>query len=77
MFGGVDPPGGGKWPPRDLRDWQAIHAWALGTLARESQWAGCGRKMKAIAYNRYGPANALKRVKIGRPAAHVPDSQGR
>jgi menaquinone-dependent protoporphyrinogen oxidase len=37
IFGGVDPPGRGKGPPRDLRNWQAIHAWAadaLGTAAR-------------------------------------------
>ena len=33
VFGGVDPPGGSKRPHRDLRDWQAIRAWALGTLA--------------------------------------------
>lgn len=33
VFGGADPPGHGKRPPRDLRDWQAIHTWATGTLA--------------------------------------------
>jgi menaquinone-dependent protoporphyrinogen oxidase len=33
IFGGVDPPGRGKRPRRDLRDWQAIHTWATETLA--------------------------------------------
>jgi len=33
VFGGVDPPGPGKRPRRDLRDWQAIHTWATDTLA--------------------------------------------
>ena len=32
VFGGVDPPGRGKRPQRDLRDWQAIHTWATDTL---------------------------------------------
>ncbi len=31
VFGGVDPPGRGKDPRRDLRNWQAMHAWATGT----------------------------------------------
>lgn len=33
VFGGVDPPGRGGRPRRDLRDWQAIDAWAADTLA--------------------------------------------
>ena len=33
IFGGVDPPGRGKRPQRDLRNWQTIHAWATETLA--------------------------------------------
>ena len=33
VFGGVDPPGRGKRPLRDLRDWQAIHTWATDTLS--------------------------------------------
>jgi len=33
IFGGVDPPGRGKRPQRDLRNWQTIHAWATDTLA--------------------------------------------
>ena len=40
VFGGVDPPGRGKGPQRDLRNWQAIHVWAtdtLGTVARMGQ----------------------------------------
>jgi menaquinone-dependent protoporphyrinogen oxidase len=33
IFGGVDPPGRGKRPQRDLRNWQTIHTWAKETLA--------------------------------------------
>jgi len=33
VFGGADPPGRGKRPRRDLRNWQAIHTWASDTLA--------------------------------------------
>jgi menaquinone-dependent protoporphyrinogen oxidase len=33
VFGGVDPPGRGKRPPRDLRDWGAIRSWGVNTLA--------------------------------------------
>jgi menaquinone-dependent protoporphyrinogen oxidase len=33
VFGGVDPPGRGKRPQRDLRNWQTIDAWATDTLA--------------------------------------------
>jgi menaquinone-dependent protoporphyrinogen oxidase len=33
IFGGVDPPGRGKRPQRDLRNWQAIRTWAADTLA--------------------------------------------
>ena len=33
VFGGVDPPGRGKRPRRDLRNWQVIHAWAADILA--------------------------------------------
>jgi len=40
VFGGVDPPGRSKGPRRDLRNWQAVHAWAteaLGTATRMRQ----------------------------------------
>jgi menaquinone-dependent protoporphyrinogen oxidase len=37
VFGGADPPGRGRRPPRDLRDWQAIHAWATGVLTTAIQ----------------------------------------
>jgi menaquinone-dependent protoporphyrinogen oxidase len=37
IFGGVDPPGRGDEPKRDLRNWQAIHAWATDTLAATSR----------------------------------------
>jgi len=33
VFGGVDPPGRGGHQQRDLRDWQAIRAWATQVLA--------------------------------------------
>jgi menaquinone-dependent protoporphyrinogen oxidase len=33
IFGGADPPGRGKRPQRDLRNWQTIHTWAADTLA--------------------------------------------
>jgi len=33
VFGGVDPPGRGKRPRRDLRSWETIHAWAAHALA--------------------------------------------
>jgi len=33
VFGGVDPPGRGKGPRRDLRNWRAIDTWATDTLA--------------------------------------------
>jgi len=33
VFGGLDPPGRGKRPQRDLRNWQTIHTWATDTLA--------------------------------------------
>ncbi len=33
IFGGADPPGRGKRPQRDLRNWQAIHTWATDSLA--------------------------------------------
>ena len=42
VFGGVDPPGRGKRPPRDLRDWQAIHTWATDTLVTAAR-GGQGR----------------------------------
>ena len=32
IFGGVDPPGRGKRPQRDSRNWQTIHTWATDTL---------------------------------------------
>jgi len=34
VFGGVDPPGRGSRERRDLRDWDAIRAWAGDILAR-------------------------------------------
>jgi menaquinone-dependent protoporphyrinogen oxidase len=37
IFGGVDPPGRGKRPQRDLRNWQTIHTWATDTLATTIQ----------------------------------------
>ena len=33
VFGGADPPGRGKRPRRDLRNWETIHAWAADVLA--------------------------------------------
>ena len=33
VFGGADPPGRSKSPPRDLRSWEIIHAWAAQALA--------------------------------------------
>ena len=33
VFGGVDPPGRGKGPRRDLRNWDIIRAWAATALA--------------------------------------------
>jgi len=33
VFGGVDPPGRSKGPPRDLRNWRAIDTWATENLA--------------------------------------------
>jgi len=37
VFGGVDPPGRGKRPRRDLRDWAAIRAWAADVLAAAAE----------------------------------------
>jgi hypothetical protein len=37
IFGGVDPPGRGKRPRRDLRNWQTIYTWATDTLATTIQ----------------------------------------
>jgi len=33
VFGGVDPPGRSKHPPRDLRNWETIRAWGTQALA--------------------------------------------
>ena len=33
VFGGVDPPGNSKRPPRDLRNWETIATWATQALA--------------------------------------------
>ena len=33
VFGGVDPPGHGKRPRRDLRNWETIRGWATQALA--------------------------------------------
>src|SRR5512142_1404640 len=46
VFGGVDPPGRGRRPRRDLRNWQAIDAWAADTLAAAGQ-TGQGRSTAA------------------------------
>ena len=32
VFGGVDPPGSRKRPPRDLRNWETIATWATRAL---------------------------------------------
>lgn len=42
VFGGVDPPGRGDRPRRDLRDWRSIRAWATDSLAAASR-PGQGR----------------------------------
>ena len=39
VFGGVDPPGHGGRERRDLRNWQAIHAWAAQVLAAAGERA--------------------------------------
>jgi len=46
VFGGVDPPGHGRRPRRDLRNWQAIDAWAADALAAAG-WTGQGRSTAA------------------------------
>jgi menaquinone-dependent protoporphyrinogen oxidase len=45
VFGGVDPPGRGNRPRRDLRDWQAIRGWAAQDLAAAE--GGPGRELAA------------------------------
>ena len=46
VFGGVDPSGHGRRPRRDLRNWQAIDAWAADALAAAG-WTGQGRSTAA------------------------------
>ena len=43
VFGGVDPPGNSKRPPRDLRNWETIATWAtqaLTTVGETAKTAG-------------------------------------
>ena len=39
VFGGVDPPRNSKRPPRDLRNWETIAAWAVQALTTSGQTA--------------------------------------
>jgi menaquinone-dependent protoporphyrinogen oxidase len=39
VFGGVDPPGNSKRPPRDLRNWETIATWATQALTTVGETA--------------------------------------